>query len=364
VLGFDLGRPRAILVNILLLQVKRIGDLILTTPVIAALREKFPGANLTLIVSRDGAPLLPAITGIERSLVVQRKWSDLEIFRTIFRDQFEYCIDFTGNDRSALLTCLSRAQKRIASNWIRVQSKRRGLAYNEFVPDRVGDMHTVDFHLSLIEPLGIRNVSPEVRLDLPRSAREAAGLLLRQAGIDNGFVIFHPGSARAEKFWDAQRWADVIEHARSVLKLKTVLTSGNSALEQRHVAEIKDRLSSVRGASPSETATGSIVDLSGQIDLLTLSALIEQAQMIVTVDSAPMHLAAATRTPQVVLFGPTNPFHWRPRESPALILQGRSTSPLVEFWPKQPRFSMNDISTEAVIDAMNALLSAPAAQAL
>jgi ADP-heptose:LPS heptosyltransferase len=77
-----------------------------------------------------------------------------------------------------------------------------------------------------------------------------------------------------------------------------------------------------------------------------------------------MHLAAATRTPQVVLFGPTNPFHWYPRESPALILHGESPFPLREFVSKQPRIPMNLISTQAVIDAMNALLSAPAAQAL
>jgi ADP-heptose:LPS heptosyltransferase len=85
--------------------------------------------------------------------------------------------------------------------------------------------------------------------------------------------------------------------------------------------------------------------------------------MIVTVDTAPMHLAAAMETPQVILFGPTNPFHWRPRQSSALILQGGSTSPVVEFTPEQPRLSMNDISTEAVINAMNSLLSAPAVQA-
>jgi len=75
-----------------------------------------------------------------------------------------------------------------------------------------------------------------------------------------------------------------------------------------------------------------------------------------------MHLAAGTRTPQVILFGPTNPFHWRPRESPALILQGDSTSPMTDFVPKQPRIPMNQISTEAVIDAMETLLSSPAAQ--
>jgi ADP-heptose:LPS heptosyltransferase len=91
--------------------------------------------------------------------------------------------------------------------------------------------------------------------------------------------------------------------------------------------------------------------------LLVLAALIAQAQLLVTVDSAPVHLAAATRTPQVILFGPTNPFHWRPRESPALILHGKSAAPVNEFAPAQPRFPMSEISTEAVISAMNSLLS-------
>ncbi len=336
--------------NILLLQIKRIGDLILTTPAIAALRERFPGARLTLVVSRDGAPLLSAIAGIDQSFVVLRKWSDLKIFRTISRDHFNYCIDLTGNDRSALLTYLSRAEKRIASSWLRVQSKRRGLAYNEFVPDRVGNLHTVDFHLSLIESLGIHNASPKLRLDLPRSACDDANLLLRQAEIENEFVIFHPGSARAEKLWDPQRWANVIENVPSNQQLTVVLTGGSTPLEQTHLAEIKRRL------------RRSVVDLTGKIDLLTLTALIQKARLVITVDSAPMHLAAAMQTPQVVLFGPTNPFHWRPRSGSALVLQGTSPVPVTEFFPKQARHSMNDISTKAVIDAMSSLLSTPAAQ--
>lgn len=337
--------------NILLLQLKRIGDLVLTTPVIAALRDKFPEAVLTLIVSREGAPLLPAITGVDRTYVIQRKLSDVKIFRAVAREKFDYCIDFTGNDRSALLAWLSGAQKRIVSNWTRVQSKFRAGAYNEFVADRVSDLHTIDFHLSLIEPLGIRDASTTIKLQVPAAAREKANEIRRAHRIDHPFVIFHPGSARMEKFWHAQRWAEVIDYARTVLKFTPVLTSGNSALEQRHIAEIKSKL-----AQP-------VIDLSGKIDLLTLTALIEQARMIVTVDTAPMHLAAAMETPQVILFGPTNPFHWRPRQSSALILQGGSTSPVATFAPEQPRFSMNDISTEAVINAMNSLLSAPAVQA-
>jgi predicted lipopolysaccharide heptosyltransferase III len=358
-------------VNILLLQLKRIGDLILTTPVIETLRENFPGATLTLIVSRESAPLLPAIANVDRTFIVKRKLSDVKVFLAVWRNKFDYCIDFTGNDRSALLASLSRAKTRVTSEWTRTQSKFRGSAYNEFVADRVSDLHTVDFHLSLIEPLEIRDASATIKLHAPAAAREKANEIRRSHKIDDPFVIFHPGSARIEKFWDAQRWAEVIDYTRSVLKFTPVLTSGGSALEQRHIAEIKDRLSSTRGASQppslSYGAPGSeaaaVVDLSGKIDLLALTALIEEARMIVTVDTATMHLAAAVQTPQVVLFGPTNPFHWRPRHSSALILQGGSIAPMIEFAPERPRHSMNDISTKAVIDAMNALLSAPAAQA-
>src|SRR5262249_39424189 len=103
------------------------------------------------------------------------------------------------------------------------------------------------------------------------------------------------------------------------------------------------------------------IDLSGKTDLLTLAALIGGARLLATVDSAPMHLAAATHTPQVILFGPTNPFHWRPRESPALILQGKQAGPVTEFSPGQSRLPMSQISTEAVISAMNLLLSRQAA---
>ena len=124
-----------------------------------------------------------------------------------------------------------------------------------------------------------------------------------------------------------------------------VLTSGASRLEEEHVARIKRR------------TRQRVVDLSTKTDLLTLAALIRQARLLVTVDSAPMHLAAATHTPQVALFGPTNPFHWRPRGSPALILQGESAIPLSEFSPNRPRFAMSQISTAAVINAMESLLS-------
>ncbi|MDQ2825196.1 MAG: glycosyltransferase family 9 protein [Verrucomicrobiota bacterium] len=351
--------------NILLIQLKRIGDLVLTTPAIAALREKFPTAKLTLVIARECGALLPAIKDVDQALIMHRGLGDVSALFAVTRRKFDYCIDFTRNDRSAFLTFLSRAEKRIVSYRVKRRSWIRRHFYNEFVEHRMRDMHTIDYNLSLLEPLGIHDAAPTLHLDLPGSSREKADALRRQVKIDNPFVILHPGSARGEKFWTSESWAQVIEHARTGLRFNCILTGGSTQLEQAHIARIKAKLSRPNlDASQSEAATGSIVDLSGQTDLLTLAALIAQARFLVTVDSAPMHLAAATRTPQIILFGPTNPFHWRPRESPAVILQGESPEPLSEFVSKQPRLPMKLISTETVINAMDSLLSAPAAQAL
>jgi predicted lipopolysaccharide heptosyltransferase III len=344
-------------VKILLIQLKRIGDLILTTPAILAIRERFPDAKLTLVTSRESAALAPAIAGIDEFLVVRHKLSDLSGLFAVAKTRFNYCIDFTRNDRSAFLALLSGAHKRIVSYRPKRKSKFRRRAYNEFVRQRMRHMHTVDYYLSLLEPLGIENISPQVQLNLPAAASEAAKDLRRHANVRESFIIFHPGSARSEKFWQPDRWAAVISHAIGS-GFTAVLTGGSSIVEKAHLAEIESKLPPPHGLSHP------IVDLSSKMDLLTLAALIRQARLVVTVDTAPMHLAAATRTPQVVLFGPTNPFHWYPRDSRALILQGGSSRPIREFVPKQARLPMKLISTEAVIDAMNALLSAPAAQAL
>ena len=334
-------------VKILLLQLKRIGDLILTTPAIAALRERFPEAEVTIVVSSECADLLPAISGVDRILMARRNLSDLAAFLAVAGRKFDYCIDFTRNDRSAFLAFLSGARKRIVSYRVRDQSKSRARLYTDFVNVRMRDLHTIDYNLSLLEPLGIRDVSSSLHLQLPQSAHEKADGLRRNWNVSKPFIVLHPGSARQEKLWEAARWTQLIERFNRDNDFDLILTSGASKHEQTHIAAIKN-----------ETK---IIDLSGKTDLLTLAALIGEARLLVTVDSAPMHLAAATHTPQVILFGPTNPFHWRPRESPALILQGKTPHPVTEFSPVQPRLPMSQISTEAVISAMDFLLSQHAA---
>ncbi len=335
--------------NILLLQLKRIGDLILTTPAIAALREKFPDATLSLVVSPAVEELLPAVSGIDKVFVVRGKADDALDWIALAWGKFDYCLDFTRNDRSSFLTLLSQAKKRITSDHPNLRTKIRARSYNEFVESPVRELHTVDYHLALLKPLGIYDASRAIRLDLPDSKVEEAERLLKAAQAGEDFVILHPGSARAEKFWEADRWAKLIDHCVRERQMKCVLTGGRSAMERTQIATIKS-------ASQSD-----VIDLSGKTDLLTLAALVRKARLLVTVDSAPMHFAAAWETPQVVLFGPTNPFHWHPRSESAIVLLGGFEGPVSGFDPRQRAVPMNQISTESVIDAMESLLSAPAA---
>jgi len=336
-------------VNILLIQLKRIGDLILTTPSIAALRGKFPNASISLVVSAAVKELLPAITYIDKVFEVRGKTDDALDWIALSLGKFDYCLDFTRNDRSSFLTFLSGARKRITSDHPNLRTKLRARSYNVFVEAPVGDLHTVDYHLGLLKPLGVENASRAIQLHLPDETRAKANELLRAAHIADDFVCFHPGSARAEKFWDANRWAEVIDHCARETGMKCVLTGGCSSAEQAQIAAIK------------ATTKSAPIDLSGKTTLLTLAALVRKARLLVTVDSAPMHFAAAWETPQVVLFGPTNPYHWHPRTESAMVLLGGNDGPVTEFKPKQRAVLMNQISTKTVIDAMESLLSAPAA---
>ena len=336
--------------NVLLIQLKRIGDLVLTVPAIAALRKDFPAANITLVVAHGSRELLPAIPGVDRTFVARGRVTDATQWIALAAAKFDYCLDFSRTDRSAFLSLLSGAQKRITYDTIRREPLRQ-LSYNEFVPSQVRFAHTVDHHLALLAPLGSHDASGEVRLVLPPAAEANAAGLLGEKKLGANFIVIHPGSARAEKFWVARRWAEVADWISEHEKAQVVLTGGKARMEREHIARIEKHL------------RRPVVDLSGQLDLLSLAALLRRARLLLTIDSAPMHLAGALGTPQVALFGPTNPFHWRPRFAPAIILRAGTSGPMTDFVPLQPPVAMKEISTAEVIDAIGSLLSIPAAQA-
>ncbi len=352
--------------RILFLQLKRIGDLILTTPAIVAIRAAFPEAQITLGVHTSTAPLLPAIPGIDAGAVFGpgRGWTP---WQQVLTGGFDAVLDFTCTDRSALLAAISRAPQRITFSSVRT-NRFRALAFNQFVDSPVRERHTVDHYLDLARPLVPAGASASAApaLEIPAIARTRAQEILSSHGVAAQFIIIHPGTARPEKFWKAERWAETIAHLSDHYRLPVLLTGGDAPEERAHLDWIHADLVAYRGSVSQKSgaaATGhrrnAVIDLGGKIDLLTLAALVARAKAVLSCDTATVHLAAAFQRPQLALFGPTNPFHWRPRHPRAVVLSAaHPAGPLTEFNPRMQGASMEGLSTELVIRATDALLRA------
>ena len=331
--------------RILAIQLKRIGDLVLTTPALHAMRAA--GHHVTLALTPTTAALLPALgDSVDDALVYRGAlWRSL-----LTGPRFDAAVDFTGRDRSALLTLASRAPRRVIARPLLRGSLWRRWIYNRPVDTSVRSRHTVDFYLDQLAPLAVpvhfdgEPAGPVLRL--PAEAAARADTLLADSGLAPGqpFVVVHPGTARPEKYWLPERWAEVIRFCQHDFGLPVVLTGGkNDPCEDEHLARILTALPTSHFPLPAS-------DLSGRLDLLTLAAVLARAALVLGVDSGPMHLAAAFRRPQVVLFGPTNPFHWRPRHALARVLRaGHGDAPLTAFADHGPGGPTEAISTQAVI---------------
>ncbi|XHR28873.1 MAG: glycosyltransferase family 9 protein [Chthoniobacteraceae bacterium] len=331
--------------NILVLELKRIGDLILTLPALSALKAAFPEARLTLCLLEGCQGLLPGIPTVDEALIYRRHSFNTELLTRLAKGKYDVCLDFTGNDRAAFFALLSRAGRRITFQHTR-RYPHRAWAYNEFVDSSVVDCHTVDHHLNLLAPLGIRYdaaTPPPIELTPPPETERQAGERLAELGIEGPFAVVHPGTARAEKYWEPGNWAAVIDHCQGELGLPCVITGSNDTFEQTHLAAIRGRM---------HTAPH---DLSGKIDLLGLCAIIRRSSLLLSMDSAPVHIGAAFGTPQIALFGQTNPYVWRPRHPRAIILYPGNPGPVTHFTPKTPIHPLSELPVETVLRAIDLL---------
>lgn len=330
--------------SILLVQLKRLGDLILNTAAFSALRKLFPDARITLLIDDYCRELVPAITSIDEVWTYDRK-SSLGLWARLVRQDFDLCLDFTGNDRSALVAFLSKASRRIGFTYVAKRAVRSWV-YTDLVPSPIRERHTVDHYLDLVRSLGKPEPEPVPWLSIPPSVLSSADLLRRELSVGERYFVVHPGTARPEKYWPPERWCAVIEYVSEALKIPCLITGGSDPQELRHVRDIQGAL----GASCRSFS------LAGRIDFLMTTAMVSQAHLFLGVDTAAAHAAALFQRPELVLFGPTNPFHWSPRHRSGRVVRAGFAYPYEANRPREQGHPMSELSTETVIRAMEDLL--------
>src|ERR1700733_10567671 len=231
--------------SILVIQLKRLGDVILPTPALQDLRKLYPQAQITLLLDKHSAAVAPAIADVNEIWIYNRNAS-FTLWFDLVRRGFDLCLDFTGNDRSALVSFFSKAVQRVGFSFV-ARRAARSWGYTDLVQSPVREKHTADHYLDLIRFLGDFGSERVLSLHLPEGIERSAEKLRRQLGVPGPYVVFHPGTARPEKYWLADRWAKVIRHSQKRLRLPCLLTGGREAAELRHIRDILTALQDTSG---------------------------------------------------------------------------------------------------------------------
>lgn len=299
------GRPPQ---RILCIKLKHIGDVLLVTPAIRALRRAWPGSGIAALVPRGteevlaGNPDLAAVFTLEREAGGPGSWG---IIRALRRFAPDLVLEMGQGDREAVLGWLSGARRRVgyapggSGGW------RRALL-TQAVPWN-GTQHVVDTNLDLVRACGIPAEACRPVLVVRSEMRERMAARLASAGLPPGapLVVVHPVSRWLFKAWPEASCAEVISRLARHAGVAVAVTSGPGPAE----VEAANRILSRPDASG---AGGAVINLIGQTSLAELGAVLERAAVFLGVDSAPMHMAAALGVPVVALFGPSGEHNWGP----------------------------------------------------
>lgn len=287
--------------RVLVIKLSSLGDVVHTLPAVESLARGFEArgeaAEIDWLVEEPASGVLKGHPRLANLIVVKRRgWShspgeNLRVARFLASRRYDMALDFQGLLKSGVWVWLSRARRRIGFSNYREGSH---VFLNEKLPPYDPDVHAVERYLQLARHAGGAEVEDFAYAPGPEATREA-GERLREAGVRNGYFVLATRARWATKLWSDGKFAELGTRLVKSTGLKCVLVGGPSD---------EAALEGLKGA----IGPGA-VNLAGKVDLNSLFSIMSRAEFAVTVDSGPMHVAAASGIPVVALFGPTAP--WR-----------------------------------------------------
>lgn len=309
--------------RILCVRLDRLGDILMTTPAIHALRMSVPGRHITLLTSSVGAQAASFLSDVDDVIAYDAPWHglspasapsiDLAMQRTLEGGRFDAAAIFTVYSQSALPAALLCYLAGIPRRLAHCRENPYGLLTDwvcETEPHS-GVRHEVARQLALVAKVGAACADTRMRLAVSAEARRALSPQLAARGIapQGPWFVIHPGASAASRRYPAERFGEVATRLACTTSWPIVLTG--SADEAQLVREV------IEAADPSVRTR--LHDLSGLLNMGAFAALIERTAVLVTNNSGPVHLASALGTPVVDLYALTNPQH-TPWQTPQRVL--------------------------------------------
>ncbi|MCX5659043.1 MAG: lipopolysaccharide heptosyltransferase II [Planctomycetota bacterium] len=298
-----------------------VGDTVMATPTLRALRRLYPAAHIAALVRPSVRPILEPCPWIDRVIsmriprrgVVRALGADVVVMaRELAAEKFDTAVLLPNSFRTALLIAMAKIPRRVGYD-----RDGRGFLLTDRLlplrsPGRYVPVPTRDYYLGLARYLGSLDPDPAMELFTAPEDDARADAMLRDAGFDasapgspgSKLVLLNPGANYGDaKMWYPDRFAAVADRCRRELGATLAVTGApkERAIVDRVLAAAKEP----------------IIDLTRLgLDLGTLKGVVRRSALMITNDTGPRHIAAAMGVPVVTIFGPTDPV-WSEIEFPA-----------------------------------------------
>ncbi len=328
--------------KILVIKIGAVGDVVLSIPSLRAIREQFPTARICVLVGLEArealqhCPYVDDLIVYNKSLIGKGIKKFLKLAKDIQRRSFDVVIDFQNNNRSHILGFLSGATARFGYS-----NKKLGFLLNCGVKDtKYPPLPPVEHSFRVVNLLGIKPKSDHLELWPQEEDRSFAKKFLSENWLNptQELVAINPLASNRwkTKIWPAEKFARLCD-ILAAKHIRTVIVA--SKLNSKYV----EKFLSLTKSKP--------INACGRTTLLQLAALLERCKVLLSPDSAPVHIAAAVKTPAVILFGPTDPSRHAPPAKERITIMRKNLRCSPCYRPNCQNIKcMNLISVEEVLE--------------
>jgi len=312
--------------RILVITLSNVGDIILTTPVIKALEEEFPGSRIDVMVGPNGREIFERDPAIFKIIIYDSRLPIAEKRRLQLKlKKLKY--DLVADLRNTVFPML-------------ISPKFRTSTIQRFPK---GPLHSRAKHLYRLKSFGIDIKEPSSYIHIPAEDDEYISGLLAREGISGEFVAINPGSKSHIKRWSQEGFAAVADRMVSECGMKVIFIGNNN--DKDVVDAIIARMRSACHNFINKT------------NIRQLAALIKKSRLLITNDSAPLHIACAVGTKTLAIFGPTNPKRYGPTgEFDFVISKKLHCSPCENAQCAYDHECMKLISADEVFDSAKVMV--------
>lgn len=282
--------------NILVCRTDKIGDVVLTLPVVNALKE-FYGARITFLASEYTAEILEGHKAIDEVMLYKPDESVFHLAKRIKQKNFELAVVVFPDFKVALALWLARVPIRVGTGY-----RLFSLLFNKkvFEHRKYAQKHEVEYNLNLIRAIGVEVKEVKFDIFVPDHAFENVQKLLLENGLNNeSYIVVHPGSKGSARDLKPEKFRELVKKL-SEEGFKIILTGSKS--EKELVQFVGNGLENV-------------YDFAGLLNLKELSALIKNASLFISNSTGPIHIASALGTPVLGFYPPIkvmSPRRWGP----------------------------------------------------